>query len=152
MNNPIESTPEDLQAMFPDVAHALENEFFRQYLSGKLKAKFSCISGRRTTFIIRLTHDCVMELRPTDILNQNVPTWFMSMIRIKKETGERDVKKILRANVVVRRALPEDSTILLSQTLMVPNFKHLVETTLEFANRESGLDLEVVKNRSSKTS
>jgi hypothetical protein len=152
MNNSNSSTPEELQAMFPDIVHALENEDFKYYLREELRVKFACTTSGRTKFYIPLTEDCVMEVRPTDILSQNVPTWYMSNMRIKRDNGDREVKKILRANIVVRRALPEDSTILFSQTMMVPNFKNLIGAGLEFANRETGVKLEFLKNRSSKTS
>ena len=151
MNEPINPTPGALRAMFPELQHVLENELLRFQLEEKIHARYSLITGKRTKLYIRLTEDHLMEIRPTDLLDGQVPTWFLDAQQVNKESGEKRAAKLFRANVVVRRALPEDSTVIFSHTLMAPNLRALLDMALKCVNAKNDLTLSIVKIKTSRT-
>ena len=131
--------------------HAHENELNSYALTEELGARFHLVSIKRTKLYIRLTNDHVMELRPTDMLDDEVPTWYWEVHQVNKGTGEHRTRKTFRANVVVRRALPEDSTVVFSHTLMAPNIQAIIELALKCANAKTELSLAILKARSTRT-
>lgn len=141
-------SPGLLKIFFPEIEHALENEMLHFHMTETLNLRLSMHTFKKTRIKIRLSKGYIMELSPTDMIDNSTPTWFMQLGTIDKTSGERREKVIFRANVVVRSADDRDAAPVFTRTLMADEVETIIDQALMFTYAKCDLELEVLQRNS----